>query len=101
MTTRQFTALLTICADLFKANVAVCFFICLHWWQVLEEFFTYSLILGLLLLSTVEHEHSATHHSLKHREGIFASSHTHVHVKVIRIVDVDCWERLGILMTIT
>jgi len=103
VTTRQFTALLSSWADFFQANIAVSFFISLHWWQVLEEFFTDSLILRLLFFTTVskdEHSwHASTHNALKHWERVITSAH--VHVYVVCVVDVECWERLMLHPLIT
>jgi len=59
------------------------------------------MILRLLLFIVVKGVHSwhATHQSLKHREGVLASSH--VHMDVVCVVNVEGWERLLHVLTIS
>lgn len=92
MSARKLAAFVSICADLLEANVAVSILVSLHWWQIIEELFTDTASLWLLLLVSTdeEHWHSTGEHLLHHAssKGVLASL-SHVHLIVVRVVNVD------------
>jgi len=97
VSTRKFTSLITICTNLFEANVAVNFLVSFHWWQFFEKFFTDSARLRFLLSISVKDVHTwqtaVLHQTLQHLEWI-CRSYIH-HMNMVCVVDVKRWANMS------
>jgi len=99
MSTWQFTTLISVCTDLFEANIAISLFISLHWWQTFKEFFTDSTTLWFALVPSKDENslHIVLKYLWNHLERILLLVLlSYVHLNVAGIVEIYLLERLRV-----